>query len=131
MTRWRFAMGSVRPFWTPQRPLPSWSASKRTARRTWRTSCRAGSHVRVGVRAALRVALQAQVHNEGLTRLWRTRVAATGIPPKLEQSLQQGGAFVFRGSEALLQHYDEGTGAHVELAALLSAAGVAPQRKLE
>ena len=49
------------------------------------------------------------------------------IPPKLEQSLQQGGAFVFRGREAVLEHYDESTGAHVELAALLKAAGVAPQ----
>jgi hypothetical protein len=59
--------------------------------------------------------------------------ACAGIPPKLEQSLQQGGAFVFRGCDALLQHYDEGTGAHVELAALLAAAGVAPapQRTLE
>ncbi len=47
------------------------------------------------------------------------------IPPKLEQSLQQGGAFVFRGTETVLEHYDEATGAHVELAALLDAAGAA------
>jgi hypothetical protein len=49
-----------------------------------------------------------------------------GIPPKLDQSLQQGGAFVFRGERAVLEHYDEATGAHVELAALLAAAGVSP-----
>ena len=47
------------------------------------------------------------------------------IPPKLEQSLQQGGAFVFRGRTAVLEHYDEATGAHAQLADLLRAAGVA------
>jgi len=46
------------------------------------------------------------------------------IPPKLEQSLQQGGAFVFRGRSAVFEHYDEATGAHAQLADLLSAAGV-------
>ena len=51
------------------------------------------------------------------------------LPPKMEQSLQQGGAFVFRGREAVLQHYDESTGAHVDLGALLAAAGVAPQAR--
>ena len=47
------------------------------------------------------------------------------IPPKLEQSLQQGGAFVFKGKTAVFEHYDEATGAHAELADLLRAAGVA------
>ena len=46
------------------------------------------------------------------------------IPPKLEQSLQQGGAFVFRGRVAVFEHYDEATGAHAQLADLLRAAGV-------
>ena len=32
---------------------------------------------------------------------------------------------MFKGREAVLEHYDESTGAHVELAALLKAAGVA------
>ena len=47
------------------------------------------------------------------------------IPPKLEQSLQQGGSFVFRGRDAVFEHYDEATGAHAELNDLLRAAGVA------
>ena len=51
--------------------------------------------------------------------------SAAWIPPKIEQSLQQGGAFVFRGREAVFEHYDEATGAHAELADLLRAAGVA------
>ena len=50
------------------------------------------------------------------------------IPPKLEQSLQQGGSFVFCGKDAVFEHYDESTGAHADLAALLAAAGVAPPR---
>eukprot|EP00238_Polyblepharides_amylifera_P015763 CAMPEP_0196578934 /NCGR_PEP_ID=MMETSP1081-20130531/13584_1 /TAXON_ID=36882 /ORGANISM="Pyramimonas amylifera, Strain CCMP720" /LENGTH=167 /DNA_ID=CAMNT_0041898335 /DNA_START=386 /DNA_END=890 /DNA_ORIENTATION=- len=37
------------------------------------------------------------------------------IPPKLEQGLQQGGVFVFKGKEAFLEHYDESTGAHIAL----------------
>lgn len=47
------------------------------------------------------------------------------LPPRPEQGLQQGGAFVFRGSSTVLAHYDEATGAHVELTSLLRAAGVA------
>lgn len=45
-------------------------------------------------------------------------------PPRMDQALQQGGAFVFRGTECVLSHYDESTGAHVALADLLRAAGL-------
>jgi len=44
------------------------------------------------------------------------------IPPKLEQGLQQGGTFVFDGSNELFQHYDPSTGAHADLSQVLSAA---------
>lgn len=44
------------------------------------------------------------------------------IPPEQSQALQQGGAFVFRGKECVLQHYDQATGDHVDLDLLLSKA---------
>mmetsp|Transcript_17611 Transcript_17611/g.45197 ORF Transcript_17611/g.45197 Transcript_17611/m.45197 type:complete len:151 (+) Transcript_17611:208-660(+) len=44
------------------------------------------------------------------------------LPPKSEQGLQQGGAFVFEGSTLLFGHYDPSTGAHVELEDVLNAA---------
>ena len=44
------------------------------------------------------------------------------IPPKLDQGLQQGGAFVFEGDKLLLGHYDPSTGAHVDLDEVLRAA---------
>lgn len=37
------------------------------------------------------------------------------IPPKLEQGLQQGGAFVFKGSETLYSYRDPAAGVHVDL----------------
>jgi len=37
------------------------------------------------------------------------------LPPKSDQGLQQGGLFVFDGSEALFEHYDEATGAHADM----------------
>ena len=37
------------------------------------------------------------------------------IAPKLEQGLQQGGAFVFDGPELLFQHFDSFTGANADL----------------
>jgi len=43
------------------------------------------------------------------------------IPPKLDQGLQQGGVFVFKGDTALLEHKDEATGAHLALADILKA----------
>ena len=44
------------------------------------------------------------------------------LPPKSDQGLQQGGAFVFEGDKLLFQHYDPSTGAHVDLDDLLQAA---------
>ena len=45
------------------------------------------------------------------------------LPPKADQGLQQGGAFVFKGRTPLFAHYDESTGAHAELGDVLRAAG--------
>jgi len=44
------------------------------------------------------------------------------LPPKSDQGLQQGGAFVFEGSTLLFGHYDPSTGAHADLEDVLSAA---------
>lgn len=44
------------------------------------------------------------------------------IPPKLEQGLQQGGVFVFKGQQVVFSHYDPSTGAHADLATVLAAA---------
>jgi hypothetical protein len=41
------------------------------------------------------------------------------IPPKLEQGLQQGGAFVFEGETLLFGRKDPATGDHVKLEELL------------
>jgi len=41
------------------------------------------------------------------------------IPPKLDQGLQQGGVFVFKGDTTLLEHKDEATGAHLAVAEIL------------
>jgi len=51
------------------------------------------------------------------TRRWKP-----WIPPESSQAFQQGGAFVLRGREAVLEHYDQATGDHVDLDALLAAA---------
>lgn len=40
----------------------------------------------------------------------------------VEKTLVQGGSFVFKGRETLLEHYDESSGAHVTVDALLDAA---------
>ena len=38
------------------------------------------------------------------------------IPPKQEQAFNQGGTFIFKGTEeTLLAHYDEATGAHANI----------------
>jgi len=50
------------------------------------------------------------------------------IPPKLDQGLQQGGAFVFEGPELLFQHFDPSTGAHADLTSVLEAA-LSPRRE--
>ena len=44
------------------------------------------------------------------------------LPPKNDQGLQQGGAFVFEGSTTLYSHYDPSTGAHADLEDVLRAA---------
>ena len=77
--------------------------------------------------AATAFAMKKRFDAEGAADLRQTVLPAwqPWIPPKLEQSLQQGGSFVFRGREAVFEHYDEATGAHAELADLLRAAGVA------
>mmetsp|Transcript_157808 Transcript_157808/g.278612 ORF Transcript_157808/g.278612 Transcript_157808/m.278612 type:complete len:151 (+) Transcript_157808:512-964(+) len=44
------------------------------------------------------------------------------LPPKSDQGLQQGGAFVFEGSKLLFSHFDPSTGAHADLEDVLKAA---------
>ena len=44
------------------------------------------------------------------------------LPPKNDQGLQQGGAFVFEGERLLFGHYDPSTGAHADLNDVLRAA---------
>lgn len=44
------------------------------------------------------------------------------LPPKADQSLQQGGAFVWVGDTLRFTHFDESTGDHVDLVDLLQAA---------
>jgi len=44
------------------------------------------------------------------------------IPPKLDQGMQQGGAFVFAGEELLWSHFDPSTGAHADLDEMLRVA---------
>ena len=41
------------------------------------------------------------------------------IPPKLDQGLQQGGAFVFKGDELLYGRKDKATGDHADINTLL------------
>jgi hypothetical protein len=53
------------------------------------------------------------------TRRWKP-----WLPPKSDQGLQQGGAFVFEGSSLLFGHYDPSTGAHADLDDVLRAATV-------
>lgn len=43
------------------------------------------------------------------------------IPPKLDQGLQQGGVYVFKGDQVLLEHFDEATGAHIDPEKVLDA----------
>mmetsp|Transcript_1800 Transcript_1800/g.2400 ORF Transcript_1800/g.2400 Transcript_1800/m.2400 type:complete len:148 (+) Transcript_1800:566-1009(+) len=44
------------------------------------------------------------------------------FPPKQEQAFQQGGAFIFRGSDLLFAHYDAAAGTHVEVAKVVEKA---------
>ena len=36
------------------------------------------------------------------------------IPPKLEQSTNHGGTFIFKGDEVVFAHYDESPGTHAD-----------------
>ena len=44
------------------------------------------------------------------------------LPPKSDQGLQQGGAFVFEGDVLRFAHNDPSTGAHADLDAVVNAA---------
>mmetsp|Transcript_6791 Transcript_6791/g.10319 ORF Transcript_6791/g.10319 Transcript_6791/m.10319 type:complete len:118 (+) Transcript_6791:464-817(+) len=44
------------------------------------------------------------------------------MPKTIEATLVQGASFVFDGKDALLEHYDESSGAHVSVEELLNAA---------
>ena len=44
------------------------------------------------------------------------------IPPKQEQSLLQGGTFVFDGTKTILAHYDESTAAHASIDQVIQVA---------
>jgi hypothetical protein len=44
------------------------------------------------------------------------------VPPKQDQALQQGGMFVFQGTQCVWCHYDKATGAHADLAQVLGVA---------
>jgi len=52
------------------------------------------------------------------------------LPPKSDQGLQQGGAFVFDGADLLFQHYDPSTGAHADLNQLIRVALAKPLKNL-
>mmetsp|Transcript_25050 Transcript_25050/g.42844 ORF Transcript_25050/g.42844 Transcript_25050/m.42844 type:complete len:157 (-) Transcript_25050:406-876(-) len=53
------------------------------------------------------------------------------LPPKNDQGLQQGGAFVFEGDTLLFGHYDPSTGAHADLDDVLRAAIVRGETPIE
>jgi hypothetical protein len=40
---------------------------------------------------------------------------AAYLPPKQSQAFNQGGTFIFDGSNTVFAHYDESTGAHVNV----------------
>jgi len=44
------------------------------------------------------------------------------LPPKPDQAYQQGGMYVFEGSQLLFSHQDPSTGAHADLTKVLSVA---------
>lgn len=44
------------------------------------------------------------------------------LPPKQSQAFQQGGLFVFKGSETAFAHYDASAGSHLEVAKALDKA---------
>ena len=50
---------------------------------------------------------------------------AVYIPPKLEQSFNQGGTFVFSKGDTVFAHYDESTGAHAKVTDVMDLATTA------
>lgn len=62
---------------------------------------------------------------DGMKRLNEVLGKWTGafhIPPKREQAFNQGGTFVFQGDRTLFAHYDESTGAHADIQAVVKTA---------
>lgn len=47
---------------------------------------------------------------------------AVYIPPKSEQAFQQGGAFIFKGNDTVLAHYDAAAGTHIEVSLVVEKA---------
>ena len=41
-------------------------------------------------------------------------ILAFYIPPKIEQSTNHGGTFIFKGDDLIFAHYDESPGTHYE-----------------
>jgi len=39
---------------------------------------------------------------------------AAYVPPKIEQSTNHGGTFIFNGDDAMFAHYDESPGTHAD-----------------
>ena len=50
---------------------------------------------------------------------------ASTMRRSMEQTMVQGGSFVFDGDSVVAEHYDESSGAHLSIEALLAAAGAA------
>lgn len=50
---------------------------------------------------------------------------ASTMQRSMEQTMVQGGSFVFDGNRVVKAHYDESSGAHLSIEALLAAAGAA------
>ena len=60
--------------------------------------------------------------NEITGSLFKPGIYKPMMPSTIEATLVQGASFVFKGKEALLEHYDESSGAHVSVDDLLEAA---------
>lgn len=54
--------------------------------------------------------------------LFRPGIYKPTMPKTIEATLVQGASFVVKGKKALLEHYDESSGAHVPVEELLEAA---------
>ena len=49
-----------------------------------------------------------------LTFLNITFFTAVYVPPKIEQSTNHGGTFIFKGDDVIFAHYDESPGTHAD-----------------